>query len=67
MTSRTNRGEVWLASLGPRYGAEPGKLRLVLVLQSQVLIDAHYSTTVVIPLSTKLIDDAEPLRVRVAA
>jgi len=65
--SKINRGEIWLADLSPRFGAEPGKTRPVLILQSQVLLDAGYSTTLVIPLTTKLIGDAEPLRIRLAA
>jgi len=67
MTSRISRGEIWLADLKPRYGAEPAKTRPVLVIQSQALLDAGYSTTLVIPVTTKLIDDAEPLRIRIAA
>jgi len=61
------RGEVWLAALDPRFGSEPGKTRPVLIVQSQVLLEAGYSTTLIVPLTTQLIDDAEPLRVRVRA
>ena len=64
--SRINRGEIWLAHLDPRYGAEPGKTRPVLIVQSQVLLEAQHSSTLIIPLSTGLIDDAEPLRMRVS-
>jgi mRNA interferase MazF len=60
-----NRGEVWLASLDPRRGTEPGKTRPVLVVQAQALLDASHPSTLVIPLTTSLIDDAEPLRIRV--
>ena len=67
MMSKINRGEVWLANLSPRYGAEPGKTRPVLIVQSQVLLDAQYSSILIVPLTTKLIDDAEPLRIRVSA
>jgi len=35
-----DRGEVWLASLDPRRGTEPGKTRPVLVVQAQALLDA---------------------------
>ena len=61
------RGEVWLADLNPPHGTEPGKTRPVLVIQSQALLDAGHPSTLVIPLTTKLVDDAEPLRIRVAA
>lgn len=62
-----NRGEIWLADLNPPHGTEPGKTRPVLILQSQALLDADHPSTYILPLTTKLIDDAEPLRIRVSA
>jgi len=59
-----DRGEVWLADLDPRRGTEPGQRRPVLVVQSQALLDAGHPSTLIAPLTTTLIDDAEPLRVR---
>ncbi len=61
------RGEVWLANLNPRRGAEPGKKRPVLIVQAQALLDAGHPSTLIIPLTTNLIEDAEPLRIRVPA
>lgn len=57
-------GEVWLANLNPGRGTEPGKARPVLIVQSQVLLDAGHPSTLVIPLTTNLIEHAEPLRLR---
>jgi mRNA interferase MazF len=62
-----NHGEIWLADLNPPRGAEPGKTRPVLIIQSQALLDADHPSTYAIPLTTKLVDDAEPLRIRVSA
>ena len=62
-----DRGEIWLADLNPRRGTEPGKTRPVLIIQSQALLDAGHPSTLVVPLTTTLVDDAEPLRVRVPA
>ena len=62
-----NHGEVWLANLNPGRGTEPGKIRPVLILQSQALLDADHPSTLIIPLTTNLIEDAEPLRLRVTA
>jgi mRNA interferase MazF len=62
-----SRGEVWLADLNPPHGTEPGKTRPVLVVQSQALLDAGHPSTYVIPLTTRLVEDAEPLRIRVHA
>lgn len=61
------RGEIWLANLNPTHGTEPGKTRPVLILQAQALLDAAHPSTYVIPLTTNLIDDAAPLRIRVPA
>ncbi len=61
------RGEVWLADLNPPRGTEPGKKRPVVIVQAQALLDADHPSTLVVPLSTKLVDGAEPLRVRIKA
>lgn len=62
-----NRGEVWLASLDPSHGTAPGKMRPVLVVQAQALLEAGHPSTLIIPLTTNVAPDAEPLRVRVPA
>jgi len=67
MTPGIDRGTIWLANLNPQKGTEPGKTRPVLILQDQALLDAGHPSTIIIPLTTNLIDDAEPLRVRVKA
>ena len=61
------RGEIWLADLNPQRGTEPGKTRPVLIVQAQALLDADHPSTLVIPLTTRLIEGAEPLRVRIRA
>jgi mRNA interferase MazF len=61
------RGEVWLADLDPGRGTEPGKTRPVLIVQARALLDAGHPSTVIVPLTTVLVDDAEPLRIRVPA
>lgn len=60
-------GEIWLANLNPGRGTEPGKVRPVLLLQNQALLDAGHPSTLIIPLTTNLIEDAEPLRLRIQA
>ena len=56
-----------MARLDPRRATEPGKTRPVLLVQAQALLDAGHPSALVIPMTTNLIDDAEPLRVRVPA
>ena len=54
-------------NLSPGHGTEPGKTRPVLIVQSRALLAAQHPSTLVVPLTTNLIEDAEPLRVRVPA
>lgn len=61
------RGEIWLADLNPPRGTEPGKTRPVVIVQAQALLDAEHPSTLVVPLTTRLVDDAEPLRIRIEA
>ncbi|MBA8667364.1 type II toxin-antitoxin system PemK/MazF family toxin [Holosporaceae bacterium 'Namur'] len=61
------QGDIWLANLNPQQKSEPGKIRPVLIIQNQYLLDANHSTTIIVPLTTNLIDDAEPLRIRINA
>jgi mRNA interferase MazF len=64
MTRKIEHGAVWLADLNPRQGTEPGKTRPVLIIQNQALLDADHPSILVIPLTTRLIEDAAPLRLR---
>jgi mRNA interferase MazF len=59
------RGDIYLANLNPKKGDEIGKIRPVLIYQSDMLNNIGHTTTIVIPLSTKLINDAQPLRYRI--
>jgi mRNA interferase MazF len=61
------RGEIWLADLNPRRGTEAGKTRPVVIVQAQALLDAEHPSTLVVPLTTQLIEAAEPLRIRIRA
>jgi mRNA interferase MazF len=61
------RGDIWLADLNPRRGIEPGKTQPVLIVQRQALLDAGHPSTLIVPLTTNLTGDAEPLRIRVPA
>lgn len=62
------RSEIWLANLNPsKKSNEVGKIRPVLVFQNDELNRSDYPTTVILPLTTSLIDDAEPLRFRITS
>ena len=63
-----SRGDIWLVNLNPvKKSNEVGKIRPALVLQNDELNHGDYPTTIIIPLTTSLIDDAEPLRYRIDA
>lgn len=62
-----SRGGIYLTNLNPhKKSNEVGKIRPVLVVQSDFINENSYPTTIIIPLSTKLIDDTQPLRYRIA-
>ena len=61
------RGEIRLANFNPAKGTEPGKIRPCLIVQSDLLNDARHPSTTVIPLTSRLVDNAVPLRFRISA
>jgi mRNA interferase MazF len=60
------KGDIYLAKLNPKKGNEVGKIRPVLIYQTDLLNDCEHPTTVILPISTILIDGAYPLRYRVS-
>jgi mRNA interferase MazF len=58
--------EIWIADLNPRIGTEPGKTRPVLVIQTNLLNKAKHPSTIVCPLTTKVQQGIEILRVRIS-
>jgi mRNA interferase MazF len=54
--------EIWIADLNPRIGTETGKIRPVIVVQTDLLNKEHPST-VVCPITTNVKPDTEILRV----
>lgn len=59
------RFDVWIADLNPPNGTEPGKIRPVVIVQTDLLNNFHPST-LVCPLTTNVIHGAEILRVNLA-
>ncbi len=51
---RIRRGALCLAELTPRRGSEPGKVRPVLVVQTDLLNEAGHPSTWVLPCTTRL-------------
>jgi len=51
---KIRRGSLYLADLNPRRGTEPGKLRPVLVIQTDLLNEVGHPSTWVVPCTTRL-------------
>jgi mRNA interferase MazF len=54
--------EIWIADLNPRRGTEAGKVRPVIVIQTDLLNKEHPST-IICPITTNVKPEAEILRV----
>lgn len=57
------RFDIWIADLNPHIGTEPGKTRPVLVVQTDLLNKAGHPSAVVCPLTTRILEESEILRV----
>ncbi|MEX0878370.1 MAG: type II toxin-antitoxin system PemK/MazF family toxin [Thermoanaerobaculia bacterium] len=51
---RARRGSLYLADLNPRLGTEAGKVRPVLIIQTDLLNEAGHPSTWVLPCTTRL-------------
>ena len=61
-----SNGDIWLVNLNPaKRDNEMDKIRPSVIFQNDELNNSGYPTTIIIPLSTQLIDDAKPIRLRV--
>jgi mRNA interferase MazF len=54
--------EIWTADLNPQIGTEPGKIRPVLIIQTDLLNISHPST-IICPLTTNVVKESDILRV----
>ena len=62
-----SKGEIWLVNLNPiKKNNEMGKIRPVIVYQNNELNHSDYPTTIIMPLSTHLVDDSQPIRYRLS-
>ncbi|OGQ82228.1 MAG: hypothetical protein A3F90_10335 [Deltaproteobacteria bacterium RIFCSPLOWO2_12_FULL_60_19] len=58
------RGHLYVIDFNPRVRTKPGKLRPAVVVQSDIVNEAGYPSTIVIPTTTRLVDDPGILRLR---
>jgi len=57
--------DIWLANLNPQRGTETGKVRPVLVIQSDLLNNHAHPSTIILPLTTNIKDGNKFLAVQV--
>ncbi len=55
--------EIWLADFNPRIGTEPGKTRPVVVVQTDLLNKIPHPSTLICPITSRVIKSSEVLRV----
>ena len=54
--------EIWIADLNPTIGTEPGKVRPVIIIQTD-LLNQHHPSSVICPITTTIRKESEILRV----
>lgn len=59
---RIKRGYLYSADLNPRFGTETGKIRPVLVIQTD-LMNTDHPSTIILPLTSQVRPQAEILRI----
>jgi mRNA interferase MazF len=64
---KLRRGHVYVVDFNPRVRTKPGKVRPALVVQDDLVSEAGYPSTIVLPTTTRLADTDTPLRLRVTA
>ena len=60
-----NQYEIWLADLNPQIGTEAGKVRPVVIVQTNFLNEIAHPSTIICPITTKLHNESDILRIRV--
>mgnify|MGYP001575778399 FL=1 len=58
------RGQLYVVDFNPRVKTKPGKLRPALVLQSDLVSEAGYPSTIVVPTTSRLVENPGTLRLR---
>ena len=54
--------EIWIADLNPTIGTEPGKVRPVIIVQSD-LLNKHHFSSIICPITSNVQKESEILRI----
>lgn len=60
---RSKQFEIWIADLNPQFGTEPGKIRPVLVIQTDLLNKIPHPSAIICPITTNIKTESKLLRV----
>lgn len=61
-----SRGHLYFVDFNPRIRTKPGKLPPAVVVQSDLINEAGYPSTIVVPTTTRLVDNPGILRLRIS-
>ena len=64
---KLRRGHLYVVDFNPRVRTKPGKVRPAIVVQDDVVNEAGYPSTIVLPTTTRLADTDTPLRLRITS
>ena len=59
---KTKQYEIWIADLNPTIGTEPGKIRPVIIVQTD-LLNKHHPSSIICPITSNVKKESEILRV----
>ncbi|MCX6267154.1 MAG: type II toxin-antitoxin system PemK/MazF family toxin [Bacteroidetes bacterium] len=62
MTIKAKQFEIWIADLNPTIGIEPGKVRPVIIIQTD-LLNKHHPSSLICPITTTVKKEIEILRI----
>ena len=54
--------EIWIVDLNPTIGTEPGKVRPVIIIQTD-LLNKHHPSSIICPITTNIRKEIEILRI----
>lgn len=57
--------DIFLAYLNPQRGAEPGKVRPVVIIQNDAINKKNHNTTIICPMTTQCTSESQFLRVHI--
>ncbi len=63
---KINQYEIWIADLNPQIGTEAGKMRPVLIIQTNLLNKIPHPSTIICPLTTNVQKNSSILRIHLA-